>query len=85
MQGDGGVAGLRDAVGGVSRRGVGGGAWRAEKKPGHSGFGSTCGRAGGLVGGATRGRPGGRAGVRTPPVGRAQGGERLKNLSVAVL
>ena len=26
-----------------------------------------------------------RAGIRTPPVGRAQGGERLKNLSVAVL
>ena len=42
-EGDDEVAGLRDAVGGVSRRGVGGGAWCAEKKPGRSGFGSTRG------------------------------------------
>ena len=51
-EGDGEVAGLRDAVGGVSRRGVGGGAWRAEKKPGRSGFGSTRGREVVLTGGA---------------------------------
>ena len=55
-EGDDEVAGLRDAVGGVSRRGVGGGAWCAEKKPGRSGFGSTRGRGVVLAGGAARGR-----------------------------
>ena len=80
-EGDGEVAGLRDAVGGVLR----GGAWRGRELSGKAGFMQTRGAGLVLSGGATRGRPGGRAGVRTPPVGRAQGGERLKNLSVAVL
>jgi len=63
-EGDDEVAGLRDAVGGVSRRGVGGGAWRAEKKPGRSSFGSTRGCRVVLAGGAARGWPGGAGGVR---------------------
>ena len=38
-EGDGEVAGLRDAVGGVSRRGVCGGAWQLDAEPGRSGLG----------------------------------------------
>ena len=33
------MAGLRDAVGGVSRRGVCGGAWQLDAEPGRSGLG----------------------------------------------
>ena len=79
------MAGLRDAVGGVSDRGVGEGAWRGRELPGKAGFMQTRGAGLVLGGGEMHGQPGGRAGVRTPPVGRTQGGERLKNLSVAVL
>ena len=61
-EGDGEVAGLRDAVGGVLR----GGAWRGRELPGKAGFMQTRGAGLVLGGGATRGRPGGRAGVRTP-------------------
>ena len=75
-EGDGEVAELRDAVGGVSRRGVGGGAWRAEKKPGRSGFGSTRGREVVLAGGAARGRDRWPRRRTDAVVGRAQGGER---------
>ena len=38
-EGDGEVAGLCDAVGGVSRRGVCGGAWQLDAEPGRSGLG----------------------------------------------
>ena len=47
-----------------------------ERRPGRRGFGSTRGRAGGLIGGAARGRPGGGAGVRRDAVGREQGERR---------
>ena len=47
-EGDGEVAGLRDAVGGVSRRGVGGGAWRGRELPGKAGFMQTRGVTGGF-------------------------------------
>ena len=38
-EGDGEVAGLRDVGGGVSRRGVCGGAWQLDAEPGRSGLG----------------------------------------------
>ena len=47
-----------------------------ERRPGRRGFGSTRGRAGGLIGGAACGRPGGSAGVRRDAVGREQGERR---------
>ena len=65
-EGDGEVARLRDAVGGVSRRGVGGGAWRGQELPRKAGFMQTRGAGLVLGGGAMRGRSGGRAGVWTP-------------------
>ena len=72
-EGEGEVVALCDTVGGVSRRGIGRGAWRAEKKPGRSGFGSTRGREAVLVCGAARGRPGGQ---RWRPRRQGTGGGR---------
>ena len=73
-EGEGEVVALCDTVGGVSRMGIGRGAWRAEKKPGRSGFGSTRGREAVLVCGAARGRPGGQRRRTDAVVGRVQGG-----------
>ena len=75
-EGDGEVARLRDAVGGVSRRGVGGGAWRGRELPGKAGFLQTRGAGLVLGGGATRGWPGGRRRRTDAVVGVVQGGER---------
>ena len=62
----------------------GGGAWRPPRATGELGFGNTGALEGGLGRAATRGAARWLRRRTALPVGRAQGGERLKKRSVAI-